>query len=120
MSSPISDLALAIAIHAIRNKALIQKLETYCINDELTAHGRYSPFLLEVQKSLDLRAYFWHMSVLITFILVYGLIMCAFSHWAIQRSGIVICLLATSMFANVGTALWRSHRTSDSQTKEAV
>jgi hypothetical protein len=119
MSSPISDLVLAVAIHAIKNKALINKLETYWINEELTAHGRYSPLLLEVQKNQDLKAYFWPLSIFITFVLVDGLILCASIHWAIQCLGIAVCLLATFMMANIGTAIWRSHKTGVLQSKDA-
>lgn len=120
MSSPISDLLLTVAIHAIKNKALINKLETYWINEELAAHRRYSPFMLEVQKNQDLKANFWPLSIFTTFVLVDGLILCATSHWAIQCLGIAVCLLATFMIANIGTAIWRSNKTGVLQSKEAV
>lgn len=120
MASFISDLVLAVAIHGIKNKSLIQKLETYWVNEELVVHGRYSPFLLEVQKTQDLKANFWSLSIFTTFVLVSGLILCACNHWTIQCAGIAVCLLATSMIANIGSAIWRSHKTGVSQAKEAA
>ena len=120
MPSILSDLFLAVAIHGIKNKALINKLETFWVNDELAAHGRYSPFMLEVQKHRDLKTYFWPLSLVATFMVVVGLILCACSHWTIQLSGIAVCLLATSMISNVGTALWRCHKTGVLSNKEAV
>lgn len=120
MTSPISKLALVVAIHGIKNKTLIDKLETYWINEELAAHGRYSPFMLEVQKTQDLKANFWALSIFILFILIDGLILCAFGHWAIQCLGIAVCLFATSMIGNVACALWRSHRTGVLQSKGAA
>jgi hypothetical protein len=59
MYSPFSDLILAVAIHGIKNKTLINKLETYWVTEELSLHGQYSPFMLEVQKNQDLKANFW-------------------------------------------------------------
>ena len=118
MNSPISNLALTVVIHGLKNKTLINKLETHWINEELAAHGRYSPFMLEVQKTQDLKANFWPLSIFVLFVLIDGLILCAFGHWAIQCLGIAACLLATSMIANIGGAVWRSHRTSVLQTKE--
>ena len=120
MHSPLSDLALAVAIHSIKNKTLIHKLETYWVNEELAAHGRYSPFLLEIQKQQDLRRCFWSLSVFILFVLIDGLMLCACSHWAIQCFGIAVCLWATSMIRNIGTAFWRSYKRGVSQTKAAV
>ena len=120
MNSPISNLALAVAIHGIKNKALIYKLETYWVSEELAAHGRYSPFMLEIQKYQDLKANFWPLSIFVMFVLVDGLILCAFSHWAIQCFGIAVCLLATSMIANIGTATWRFYKTGTLQTKEGT
>jgi hypothetical protein len=105
MHSPISDLILAVAIHGIKNKTLINKLEAYWVNEELVAHRRYSPFLLEVQKNQDLKANFWSLSIFVLFVLVDGLILCAFGHWAIECLGIAVCLLATSMIGNIGTAI---------------
>ena len=81
MHSPISNLALAVGIHGLKNKTLINKLETYWVNEELAAHGRYSPFMLEVQKTQDLKANFWSLSIFVLFVLVDGLILCACSHW---------------------------------------
>jgi len=120
MSSPISNLVLAVAIHGIKNKALIHKLETYWVNEELSIHGRYSPFMLEVQKRQDLKANFWPLSVFILFVLIDGLILCACSHWSIQCVGIAVCLLATFMITNIGTAIWRSYKTNVLQAKEVV
>jgi cytochrome b subunit of formate dehydrogenase len=120
MHSPISNLALTVAIHGIKNKTLINKLESYWINEELAAHGRYSPFMLEVQTNQDLKANFWSVCMFALFVLVDGLILCAFNHWTIQGLGIAVCLLATSMIANIGSALWRSYRTGVLQTKEAA
>jgi hypothetical protein len=120
MHSPISNLALTVAIHGIKNKTLINKLETYWVNEELATHGRYSPLLLEVQKNQDLKANFWPLSVFVLFVLIDGLILCAFGQWAIQCLGIAVCLLATSMIANIGGAIWRSYRTGVLQTKEAA
>lgn len=111
MHSPFSDLILAIAIHGIKNKTLINKLETYWVNEELAAHGRYSPFLLEVQKNQDLKANIWPLSIFVLFVLVDGLILCSFGHWAIQGLGITVCLLATSMIANIWGSVLRSDRT---------
>jgi hypothetical protein len=120
MYSPISDLALAVAIHGLKNKTLINKLETYWINEELALHGRYSPLLLEVQKNQDLKANVWQLSIFVMFLLIDGLILCAGSYWAIQGIGIAVCLLATSMIANIGTAIWRSYKTGTLQTKETT
>lgn len=120
MNSPLSNLALAVVIHGIKSKALINKLETFWVNEELAAHGHYSPFLLEVQKTQDLKANFWPLSIFVFFILVDGLILCSFGHWSIQCLGIAVCLLATSMIANIAGALWRSYRTGVLQTKEAA
>ncbi len=120
MHSPFSDLILAVAIHGIKNKMLINKLETYWVNEELAAHGRYSPFLLEVQKNKDLKANFWPLSIFVLFLLIDGLILCAFGHWAVQCLGIAVCLLATSMVGNIGTAIWRSYKTGVLKAKEAV
>jgi cytochrome b subunit of formate dehydrogenase len=120
MHSPFLNLALAVAIHGIKNKTLINKLETFWINEELAAHGRYSPFMLEVQKNQDLKANFWSLSLFVLFVLVDGLILCSFDNWAIQCLGIAACLLATSMIANIGGAVWRSYRTGVLQTKEAT
>lgn len=120
MSSPISNLVLAVAIHGIKNKALINKLETYWVNEELSIHGRYSPFMLEVQKKQDLNANFWSLSVFVLFVLIDGLILCACSHWLIQCVGIAVSLLATSMFTNIWTAIWRSNKTNDLQAKEVA
>jgi cytochrome b subunit of formate dehydrogenase len=120
MNSPLSNLALAVVIHGIKNKTLIDKLETFWVNEELAAHGRYSPFLLEVQKNQDLKANFWSLSFFVLFILVDGLILCAFGHWAIQCLGIAVCLLATLMVGNIGTATWRSFKASTLQSKELV
>jgi hypothetical protein len=120
MNSPISNLALAVVIHGIKNETLINKLETYWINQELATHRRYSPFLLEVQKNQDLKANFWSLSFFVLFILVDGLILCAFGHWAIQCLGIAVCLLATSMIGNIARAVWRTYRTGVQQTKEAA
>lgn len=120
MNSPISKLALAVALHGLKNKTLIDKLETFWVNEELTTHGRYSPFLLQVQKNQDLKANFWSVSMFALFVLVDGLIFCAFNHWAIQGFGIAVCLLATSMIANIAGALWRSYKTGVLQTKEAA
>lgn len=111
MHSPISNLVLAVAIYGIKNKTLIRKLETYWINEELAVHGRYSPFLLEVQNNQDLKANLWSLSIFVLFVLIDGLILCAFSHWAIQCFGIAVCLLATLMINNIGTATWRSFKT---------
>jgi hypothetical protein len=120
MSSPISNLVLAVAIHGIKNQALINQLETYWVNEELSIHGRYSPFMLEVQKRQDLKANFWPLSVFILFVLIDGLILCACSHWSIQCAGIAVCLLATFMITNIGTAIWRSYKTGALVTKEAI
>lgn len=120
MHSPISNLILAVAIHGIKNKILINKLETFWINEELAAHRRYSPFLLEVQKNQDLKVNIWSLSIFVLFVLVDGLILCAFGHWAIQCLGIAVCLLATSMIGNIGTAIWRSYKSGVLQTKEVA
>lgn len=120
MYSTISNLVFAIAIHGIKNKTLIHKLETFWINEELAAHGRYSPFMLEAQKAQDLKANFWPLSIFVLFMLVDGLILCAFGHWVIQCLGIAFCLLATSMIGNIGAAIWRSYKTSVLQSKETV
>jgi hypothetical protein len=120
MYSPISDLILAVAIHGIKNKTLINKLETYWINEELSLHGRYSPLMLEAQKHQDLKANVWPLSIFVMFLLIDGLILCAGSYWAIQGIGIAVCLLATSMIANIGTAIWRSYKTGTLQTKETT
>lgn len=120
MYSPISNLALAVGIHCLKNKTLINKLETFWINEELAAHGRYSPFMLEVQKTQDLKANFWLLSFFVLFLLVDGLILCACSHWIIQFTGIAVCLLATSMIANIGGTLWRSYKAVVLQSKEAA
>jgi hypothetical protein len=120
MHSLFSDLILAVAIHGIKNKTLINKLETYWVNEELAAHGRYSPFLLEDQKTQDLKANIWPLSIFVLFVLVDGLILCAFGHWAIQCLGIAVCLLATSMIANIGGAVLRSYRTDVLLSKEAA
>ena len=120
MHSPISNLVLAVAIHGIKKKALIDKLETFWVNEELVAHGRYSPFMLEVQKKQDLKANFWPLSIFVLFLLIDGLILCAFGNWALQCLGIAVCLWATSMIRNIGTATWRSYKSGVSQTKEAV
>ena len=120
MHSPISNLVLAVAIHGIKNNALIDKLETFWINEELAAHGRYSPFLLEIQKHQDLRRCFWPLSVFVLFVLVDGLMLCAFGHWTIQCLGIAVCLWATSMIRNIGTATWRSIKADALPSKEAA
>jgi hypothetical protein len=120
MYSPFSDLILAVAIHGIKNKTLINKLETYWVTEELSLHGQYSPFMLEVQKNQDLKANFWSLSIFAMFVLIDGLILCACSHWAIQGAGIAVCLLATYMITNIGTAIWLSYKTGTLQTKEAV
>lgn len=120
MHSPISDLALAVAIHGLKNKTLINKLETFWVNEELSLHGRYSPFMLEVQKNQDLKTNAWSLSIFVIFLLIDGLILCAGSYWAIQGAGIAVCLLATSMIANIGTAIWRSYKTGTLQTKETT
>jgi peptidoglycan/LPS O-acetylase OafA/YrhL len=120
MSSPFSNLALAVAIHGLNNKALINKLETYWVNEELSLHGRYSPFMLEVQKNQDLNANAWSLSIFVMFVLIDGLILCAWNVWAIQGIGIAVCLLATSMIANIGTSIWRSYKTDTLQTKETT
>lgn len=120
MHSPFSDLILAVAIHGIKNKTLINKLETFWINEELAAHRRYSPFLLEVQKNQDLKASIWPLCIFVLFVLVDGLILCAFSHWAVQCLGIAVCLFATSMVGNMGTAIWRSYKTGVLKAKETV
>jgi hypothetical protein len=120
MSSPISNLVLAVAIHGIKNKTLINQLETYWVNEELSTHGRYSPFMLDAQKKQDLKANFWPLSVFVLFVLIDGLILCACSHWSIQCTGIAVSLLATSMITNIGTAIWRSYKTNVLQAKEAA
>ncbi len=120
MSSPISNLALAVAIHGIKNKALINQLETYWVNEELSIHGRYAPFMLEVQKKQDLKANFWPLSVFILFVLLDGLILCACSHWSIRCAGIAVSLLATFMITNIGTAIWCSYKTNVLQAKEVA
>lgn len=120
MYSPISNLAFAVAIHGLKDKTLINKLETYWINEELALHGRYSPLLLEVQKNQDLKTNAWSLSIFVMFVLIDGLILCAGSYWAIQGIGIAVCLLATSMFANISTAIWRSYKTGTLQTKETT
>jgi hypothetical protein len=120
MHSPFLNLALAVGIHGLKNKTLIHKLESYWVNEELTAHGRYSPFMLEVQKNQDLKANFWPLSIFVIFVLVDGLMLCAFNHWTIQFIGIAVCLLATFMIGNIGTAVWRSYKTSVLQTKEVA
>lgn len=120
MYSPLSNLALAVAIHGIKNKALIYKLDTYWVNEELATHGRYSPYMLEVQKHQDLKANFWQLSIFVLFVLIDGLILIACGHWAIQCFGIAVCLLATSMIANIGTVTWRSYKTGTLQTKEGT
>lgn len=120
MASFISKFILAVGIHGLKNKALIQKLDTCWISEELVAHGRYSPFLLEVQKNQDLKSYFWPLCIFTAFVLVVGLILCASSHWTIQWVGIAVCLLATSMISNIGNSLWRSYKTGNLQTKEAA
>jgi len=103
MYSPISKLALAVGIHCLKNKTLINKLETFWINEELAAHGRYSP-----------------LSIFVLFLLVDGLILCACSHWIIQFTGIAVCLLATSMIVNIGGTLWRSYKAGVLQSMEAA
>ena len=120
MYSPISNLPLAVVIHGIKNKALINKLETYWINEELATHGRYSPFMLEAQKTQDLKANFLSLSIFVLFVLIDGLMLCACSHWAIQCIGIAVCILATFMISNIGTAIWRSYKTSALEIKEIV
>jgi cytochrome b subunit of formate dehydrogenase len=120
MYSPISDLILAVAIHGLKSKTLINKLETYWVNEELSLHGRYSPFMLEVQKNQDLKATFWSLSIFVVFVLIDGLIMCACRYWVIQGIGIALCLLATFMIANIGTSLWHSYKTGILQIKEAT
>lgn len=120
MASFISKFILAVGIHGLKNKALTQKLDTYWINEELSIHGRYSPFLLEVQKNQDLKSYFWSLCIFTAFVLVVGLILCACSHWTIQWAGIAVCLLATSMISNIGKSLWHSYKTGNLQTKEAA
>lgn len=120
MSSPFSDLALAVAIHGLKSKTLINKLETYWVTEELSLHGRYSPFMLEVQKNQDLKANFWPVSIFVMFVLIDGLILCACRHWVIQGAGIAVSLLATSMIANIGTSIWRSYKTGTLQIKEAT
>lgn len=120
MHSPISNLVLAVAIHGIKNKALIDKLETFWVNEELVAHGRYSPFMLEVQKNQDLKGNFWPLSIFVLFLLIDGLILCAFGHWAVQCLGLAVCLSATLMIRNIGTATWRSIKTEALPTNEAV
>lgn len=120
MYSPILNLVLAVGIHGLKNKTLIHKLETYWLNEELAAHGRYSPFMLEVQKNQDLKANFWSLSIFVMFVLIDGLILCACSYWLIQCAGIAVCLLATSMISNIGTAIWCSFKTDVLQTKEAI
>ncbi len=118
MHSPFLNLALAVGIHGLKNKTLIRKIESYWINEELAAHGRYSPFMLEFQKNQDLKANFWPLSIFVIFVLVDGLMLCALSQWAIQFIGIAVCLLATSMIGNIGTSVWKSYKTSVLQTKE--
>jgi hypothetical protein len=120
MHSPLLNLALAIGIHGLKNKTLIRKIETYWINEELAAHGRYSPFMLEVQKNQDLKTYLWPLSMLAAFVLAVGLILCSCNHWTIQWTGIAVCLLATAMISNLGNALWRCHKTGLLSNKEAV
>ena len=120
MHSPISNLVLAVAIHGIKNKALIDKLETFWVNEELVAHGRYSPFMLEVQKKQDLKAMYWPLSIFVLFLLIDGLILCAFGNWAVQCLGIAVCLSATFMIRNIGTATWRSIKADALPSKEAV
>ncbi len=120
MSSPISNLVLAVAIHGIKNKALINQLETYWVNEELSIHARYSPFMLEVQKRQDFKANFWPLSVFVLFVLIDGLILCACSHLSIQCAGIAVSLLATSMITNIGAAIWHSYKTNGLQAKEVA
>lgn len=120
MASFISRFILAVGIHGLKNKALIQKLDTFWINEELSSHRRYSPFLMEVQKNQDLKSYFWSLCIFTAFVLVVGLILCACSHWTIQCAGIAVCLLATSMISNIGNSIWHSYKTSILHTKVAA
>lgn len=120
MASFISNFILAVRIHVFKNKAMNHQLDTYWITEELSAHGRYSPFMLEIQKNQDLKTYLWALGIVATFVLVVGLILCSCSHWTIQWTGIAVCLLATSLISNIGTALWWTHKTGVPSNKEAV
>jgi hypothetical protein len=107
-------------MHVFKNKAINHQLDTYWITEELSIHRRYSPFMLEIQKNQDLKTHFWPLSMFTTFVLAVGLILCSCSHWTIQWTGIAVCLLATSLFANIGTAVWRCHKTDVLSNKEAA
>lgn len=120
MASFSSNFILAVRIHLFKNKAVIHQLDAYWITEELSTHRRYSPFMLEVQKSKDLKTYFWRLSSFSAFVLVIGLILCTCSHWAIQCSGIAVCLLATFMIATIVSAIRRSHKTGVLSNKESA
>jgi hypothetical protein len=120
MTFSTSKFIRAVKMHVFKNKAMNHELDTYWVTEELSIHGRYSPFMLEVQKNQDLNTYFWPLGIAATFVLVTGLILCSCSHWTIQWTGIAVCLLATSMISNIGTALWRCHKTGVLSNKEAA
>lgn len=120
MTFSISNFILTVRMHGIKDKTLTHQLDTYWITEELSAHRRYSPFMLEVQKNQDLKTNLWPLGIFATFVLVLGLILCACSHWAIQLTGVSVCLLATSMISNIGTAIWQTYKTGVLSNKEVT
>lgn len=120
MTFSTSNFIHALRMHVFKSKALNHELDSYWITEELSVHGRYSPFMLEVQKNQDLKPYFWPLSMLAAFVLAVGLIFCSCSHWVIQWTGIAVCFLATSMISSIGTALWQCHKTGVLSNKEAA
>ena len=120
MTSLISNFVLAIGLHAVKNEALINKIDTYWITEELALHGRYSPYLLELQKAQDLKVNLWSVTIFVWVVFITGLLLCACQPWLLQCLGIVVLLWTSSMFINIATATWRSYQSGVLLMKERV
>ncbi len=120
MTSMISNFVLAIGLHAVKNEALINNIDTFWITEELALHGRYSPYLLELQKAQDLKANLWSVTIFVWVVFITGLLLCACQSWLLQCLGIVVLLWTSSMFINIATATWRSYQSGVLLMKERV
>ena len=120
MTSLISNFVLAIGLHAVKNEALINKIDTYWITEELALHGRYSPYLLELQKAQDLKVNLWSVTIFVWLLFITGLIHAPCPSGLLQCLGIVVLLWTSSMFINIATATWRSYQSGVLLMKERV
>lgn len=101
MFKAIKNFLLSFTFHIIKNKSVLSQLETHWVCDELALHGRYSPFLYEMQVRQDFAQHLKLLLISALALLVCGLVLCSFQYLLVQGLGVVVCLLGSTGLIHV-------------------